>query len=505
MVRFNITVFFKRLIPWGLLLLVLVACQTQPLPLTSLPTSTPASAGQMDMAAHEANPAEVTFTLVTGFAGGKMVFIGQGGEIEGRVNPELRVPQGATVRVTLVNGDGALHNFYIDEFEVKSADVSGQGNQTQVVFQATQAGTFAYYCAIPGHRQAGMEGKLIIEGETAPATGSLQAAPPAATTPISATTAAPADPQAVDIIRDPSDLPGPIGARPPQKVVVHLETIELTGRLADGTTYRYWTFGGKVPGPFLRVRVGDTVEVHLHNQADSLMMHSVDFHAVTGPGGGAVATQTQPGGETTFTFKALNPGLFVYHCATPMVAEHIANGMYGLILVEPEGGLPPVDREFYVMQGELYTAQPFGTPGHLSEDITKLLDERPEYFVFNGASLGLTQEAHQMHARVGETVRIFFGVGGPNFTSAFHVIGEIFDHVYDQASLTSAPLTNVQTTLVPPGGAVMVEFNVEVPGRYILVDHALSRLQRGLAGYLIVEGEPNPEIFAATPVPGSGH
>uniref|UniRef100_UPI002ADDD9A0 copper-containing nitrite reductase n=1 Tax=Thermanaerothrix sp. TaxID=2972675 RepID=UPI002ADDD9A0 len=316
---------------------------------------------------------------------------------------------------------------------------------------------------------------------------------------------APADPQAVDIVRDPTDLPAPLPPRDPQKVVVNLETVEVSGRLADGTTYRYWTFNGKVPGPFLRVRVGDTVEVHLKNRADSLMAHSVDFHAVTGPGGGAVATQTQPGGETMFTFKALNPGLYVYHCATPMVAEHIANGMYGLILVEPEGGLPPVDREFYVMQGELYTAQPFGTSGHLSEDVNKLLAEQPEYFVFNGASLGLTSDAHQMHARVGETIRIFFGVGGPNFTSSFHVIGEIFDRVYDQASLTSAPLTNVQTTLVPPGGAAMVEFKVEVPGRYILVDHALSRLQRGLAGYLIVEGEPNPEIFSATPAAGSGH
>lgn len=462
-----------------------------------------ASTPVVERAIHTGSGDALTFTLVTGFAEGRMVFIGQGGEIEGQVNPDLHVPQGAKVTLTLVNGDGALHNFYIDELGVRSADVAGQGNRTEVTFVAEQSGTFAYYCAIPGHRQAGMEGKLIVEPGNAPVAVNPpgQAAAPSLATP----QVAPADPQAVDIVRDPTDLPAPLAPRDPQKVVVNLETVEVSGRLADGTTYRYWTFNGKVPGPFLRVRVGDTVEVHLKNRADSLMMHSVDFHAVTGPGGGAVATQTQPGGETTFTFKALNPGLYVYHCATPMVAEHIANGMYGLILVEPEGGLPPVDREFYVMQGELYTAQPFGTPGHLTEDIHKLLAEQPEYFVFNGASLALTGEAHQMHARVGETVRIFFGVGGPNFTSSFHVIGEIFDRVYDQASLTAAPLTNVQTTLVPPGGATVVEFKVEVPGRYILVDHALARLQRGLAGYLIVEGEPNPEIFRATPLAGSGH
>ena len=234
------------------------------------------------------------------------------------------------------------------------------------------------------------------------------------------------------------------------------------------------------------------------------MNNSVDFHAVTGPGGGAVMTQTGAGKESIFTAKALNVGLFVYHCATPMVAQHISNGMYGLILVEPEGGLPPVDREFYVMQGELYTTGAFGEQGHQMSDTTKLLNEDPEYFVFNGAVNALATQK-PLKANVGESIRIYFGVGGPNFTSSFHIIGEIFDRVYDQASLTSAPLTDVQTTMVPPGGATMVEFNVEVPGNYILVDHALARLQRGLAGYLVVEGEQNPEIFNGTPSDGSGH
>jgi nitrite reductase (NO-forming) len=242
----------------------------------------------------------------------------------------------------------------------------------------------------------------------------------------------------------------------------------------------------------------------MKNLTDSTMPHSVDFHSVTGPGGGAVMTQTAPGEETTFTAKALNPGLYVYHCATPMVAQHIANGMYGLILVEPEEGLPEVDREFYVMQGEIYTNEAFGSTGLLTESVDALLDENPEYLVFNGAVGALTAQK-PLKADVGETVRIFFGVGGPNFTSSFHVIGEIFDRVYDQASLTSPALTNVQTTLVPPGGATMVEFSLEVPGNYILVDHALARLQRGLAGYLIAEGPENPEIFHGIPSENSGH
>jgi nitrite reductase (NO-forming) len=308
----------------------------------------------------------------------------------------------------------------------------------------------------------------------------------------------------VDIVRDPADLPAPLEAREPQIVRVDLEAIEVEGQLADGTTFTYWTFNNTVPGPFIRVRVGDTLEVHMKNSTSSTMNHSVDFHAVTGPGGGAVMTQTEPGKETMFTAKAINPGVFVYHCATPMVANHISNGMYGLILVEPEGGLPPVDREFYVMQGDIYTTGAFGEQGLQTTDVTKLLDEDPEYVVFNGAVGALTTQK-PLKANVGETVRIFFGVGGPNLTSSFHVIGEIFDRVFDQASLTAAPLTDVQTTLVPPGGATMVEFKLEVPGNYILVDHALSRLQRGLAGFLIVEGPANPEIFNGTPMPGSGH
>ncbi len=307
-----------------------------------------------------------------------------------------------------------------------------------------------------------------------------------------------------DIVRDPADLPAPLEIREPKTVRVELEAVEVEGQLADGTTFTYWTFNGAVPGPMIRVRVGDTLEVHMKNSLTSTMNHSVDFHAVTGPGGGAVMAQTEPGKESIFTAKMLNPGLFVYHCATPMVANHISNGMYGMILVEPEGGLPPVDREFYVMQGDIYTTGAFGEQGKQTTDVTKLLNEDPEYVVFNGAVGALTTQK-PLKANVGETVRIFFGVGGPNLTSSFHVIGEIFDRVYNQASLTSAPLTDVQTTIVPPGGATIVEFSLQVPGKYLLVDHALARLQRGLAGYLIVDGPAAPEIFNGTPSAGSGH
>jgi nitrite reductase (NO-forming) len=298
----------------------------------------------------------------------------------------------------------------------------------------------------------------------------------------------------ISIVRDPADLPPPVGKRGPQRVKVDLETIEVTGKLADGATYKYWTFNQKVPGPFVRVRVGDTVEVRLKNHGDSAMMHNVDFHAVTAPGGGAKATEAAPGESRGFEFTAINPGLYVYHCAVPMAAQHIANGMYGLILVEPEGGLPKVDHEFYVMQGEIYTEQKLGAKGELTESYDKLMAERPEYFVFNGAVGALSKEK-PLKAKVGDTVRIFFGVGGPNYTSSFHVIGEIFDRAYAFGSLTSPPTRDVQTISVPPGGAAVVEFKLQVPGKFMLVDHALSRVERGLAGVLDVTGPENPDVY----------
>jgi nitrite reductase (NO-forming) len=423
----------------------------------------------------------VQFELVTSFSNGRMGFTGSGGSIDGIFNPTLQVNPGDVVEITLVNGDALEHDIVFPDFNAESEAIRTKGDKTVLVFEADKVGDFIYYCSIPGHKQAGMEGRLVVSeaGAEGPAT-------------------------APSIVRTATDLPAPLEERAPQQHFIEIETVELEGQLANGTTYTYWTFDKLVPGPFLRVQVGDTVEINLKNREDSLVTHSIDLHSVTGPGGGAAVTQVAPGEEKSFTFKALNPGLYVYHCATPMVAHHIASGMYGLILVEPEGGLPPVDREFYVMQGEIYTDAPLGTPGHQNVSIEKLMDEAPEYFVFNGAS-GALMEENALQAEVGDTVRIYFGVGGPNFTSSFHVIGEIFDRVYDQASLTSPPLTNVQTTLVPPGGATVVEFTVEYPGRYLLVDHALSRAERGLVGLLVVEGEADPEIFFSTEEHSVGH
>jgi nitrite reductase (NO-forming) len=458
------------------------------------PASAQGPAASAPAAAQEAPPASTTqpasgyvpglrYTLRTGIAEGRMVFIGVGGAIDGQVNPVLSAAEGQGVQVTLINGEGAEHDivFADQEATARSAHITGRGASTNIAFRAGKAGDYIYFCSLPGHQLAGMQGQFLVTPQAPPQT--LVEA---------------------DISKLSTDLPPPIGKRAPQTIHVDLTTVELEGRLAEGTTFGYWTFDGKVPGPFLRVRVGDTVDVRLKNSGDSAMVHSVDFHAATGPGGGAASTQTNPGEEKGVKFKALIPGLYVYHCATPMVAHHIANGMYGLILVEPEEGLPPVDREFYVMQGEIYTEAAFGQHGSQEFNVEKLLNERPEYFVFNGA-VGALSKLHPLEAKVGETVRIFFGVGGPNFTSSFHVIGEMFDRVYNLGGVLSEPLKGIQTVTVPPGGAVITEFKLDVPGNYILVDHALSRLERGLVGILHVEGAANPEIYDGKIMPGGGH
>jgi nitrite reductase (NO-forming) len=274
-----------------------------------------------------------------------------------------------------------------------------------------------------------------------------------------------------------------------------METVELPGKLDDGTSFTYWTFNRQVPGPMLRAKVGDTIELTLANARDSKMIHSIDLHAVTGGHGGGAHTQVAPGQEKAITFKALNPGLYVYHCATPLVPQHIAAGMYGMILVEPVGGLPKVDREYYVMQGEMYTGRPHGAKGHQEADLEKMANELPDYYVFNG-EVGALNKTHKLQAKVGETVRIFFGVGGPNKISSFHVIGEIFDTVYSEGSFTGLK-HDVQTTLVAPGGATIVEIKVQQPGSYLLVDHALSRAGKGAVGVLEVTGEAVPGVYKA--------
>ena len=296
------------------------------------------------------------------------------------------------------------------------------------------------------------------------------------------------------VLTSAPQVPPPITRRHPARVKVDVEVVEKVMRLSDGVEYIMWGFGGTVPGPFIRVREGDTVEFHLHNHPSSKLPHNIDLHAVTGPGGGAASSFTAPGHSSTFSFEVLNPGLFVYHCATAPVGMHIANGMYGLILVEPKEGLPEVDREYYVMQSEFYTTGGYGEEGLQPFSMEKALREDADYVVFNG-SVGSMVGDNALRADIGETVRLFIGNGGPNLVSSFHVIGEIFDSVYVEGGTTVNK--NVQTTMVPAGGSTIAEFRVEVPGTFILVDHSIFRaFNKGAIGMLKVEGEENLSIYS---------
>lgn len=356
-----------------------------------------------------------------------------------------------------------------------------------------------------------------------------------------------------EISRSASDVPPPIARTENVRVVYDLETAEVVAELAPGVSYEYWTFNRTVPGPMMRVMEGDTVEIrlsHKHGSAghshalmdgigDSLSLvltpvahadaghahapaspatptaptppsvdghsaggmtmaghatHSIDLHAVIGPGGGAMLSQVAPDQTVSFEFKALRPGLYVYHCASPHIPTHIANGMYGLILVEPRGGLPPVDKEFYVMQGEFYTKGALGEKGLQAFDLAKLMAESPEYYVFNGR-VGALTGSNALTAQAGDTIRLFFGVGS-HIASNFHVIGGVLDHLYSEGAITSPPQNNVQTTIVPPGGAMMAELTIDVPGKYLLVDHSLTRaVDRGALGELVIEGAERPDII----------
>jgi nitrite reductase (NO-forming) len=281
-------------------------------------------------------------------------------------------------------------------------------------------------------------------------------------------------------------VPPPVNRNTPATVRVDLYTEELVGTLDGETKYEFWTFNGTVPGPMIRVRVGDTVELHLKNLKNNTFEHNIDLHAVTGPGGGAVATLTEPGNETIVRFKALNPGVYIYHCAAPHIPTHIANGMYGMILVEPEKGFSPVDREYYVLQSEFYIEGKKGDKGEQDFSMEKAILEHPDYVVFNGRTGALIGEG-ALKAKVGETVRLFVGNAGPNLISSFHIIGEIFDKVYQEGGTSFT--RNIQTTLIPAAGSAIVEFRVETAGNYLLVDHSIFRaIDKGAVGILSVTG-----------------
>lgn len=422
----------------------------------------------------------------------------------------LEIPAGELVRVIFVNEGAMEHDWEV--IDLKDTDLSiieapptmtprmeerlalaesegipyaggGPGESMTIEFTAHQGGQFSFFCMVPGHKEAGMVGILNVTGGEGEQAGDDHV--------VTAPESAVGEPYDAPRLPNPEVAP-PVTHREPQTIRQEIVIEELEGYVDEGVAHRFWTFGGTVPGPMVRVRVGDTVELTLTNPPESHATHNVDFHSATGPGGGAAVSLVAPGQSATFKFKALNPGVFVYHCATAPIPQHISSGMYGLMIVEPEDGLPPVDKEFYVMQGELYLEGGRGDRGLRTFSMDKMLDERPDYVVFNG-SVGSITGDNMFRVNAGDTVRVFFGVGGPNLVSSFHIIGEIFDRVMIEGATEWS--SNVQTTLVPAGGATIVEFTAEVPSILMMVDHSLGRLHKGCVGMIEVAGDENPEVF----------
>jgi len=338
---------------------------------------------------------------------------------------------------------------------------------------------------------------LLLAGAAEPAAAAPAASPDGAR-PLAPPVAPPVGPPIHALLTSPPEVPPPIHRDHPAKVIVELEIREVEKEISEGVRYTFWTFGGTVPGSFIRVRQGDTVEFHLKNHPDNKMPHNIDLHGVIGPGGGAASSFTAPGHESQFTFTALNQGIYVYHCATAPVGMHVANGMYGLMLVEPPQGLAPVDHEYYIMQGDFYTVGKYREKGSQAFDMQKAIDERPTYVLFNGSEGALVGD-HALSAKVGERIRLFVGNGGPNLVSSFHVIGEIFDRVWFEGGTRYQE--NVQTTLIPSGGAAIAEFHTVVPGSFVMVDHSIFRaFNKGAVAILKVSGPENKQVYSGKEV-----
>jgi len=418
------------------------------------------------------NGPSVSFELKAFMTG----YVGVNGSIQGIKDPTLDVGWGDHVTLVVVNGEAAQHDLHLDGYSLQTHWLTGVGQSDQLVFQASLKGSFDYYCTFPGHRESGMEGLFVVGPAINPIGPEANLTVPL-------------------ISHNVSAIPPPITRNVSATVNLYLHAEEETAEIEPGVSYTYWTYNGTVPGPFFRVRVNDTVAVHFYNDPNSTMNHSVDFHAVTGPGGGAAVTQTAPGHWKNFTFLAMTPGLFVYHCGTPNIPTHIANGMFGMILVQPAQGLPPVDHEFYLMESELYLQWPIHTLGNQLFNGTALLNVDPTYVVFGGRYDAYTG-VHALRVNVNDTVRIFFGMAGPNLFSAFHMIGAMFDRTYLYGDLTDPPLHNLQTVPVPPGSSAMMEFTAMYPGNYSLVDHQIvNAIDKGALATLNVTGWGNSTIF----------
>jgi nitrite reductase (NO-forming) len=365
-------------------------------------------------------------------------------------------------------------------------DVTFPDGTTSGMIDAGKSGTveidvpaegLTFICSIPGHAQAGMEGAVTVKG-AAPASGDDHGGPPPTT----------------DVAADPN-APAPVtfDAKAPARLSGDVHDIDLViteqeMTVAPGFVQKVWTFGGTVPGPVIRVKVGDTIRVHLKNPATNQLPHSIDFHASQVAWNDEM-TSISPGEEKLYEWTADYAGVWMYHCGTSPALHHIANGMYGMVIVEPAEGLPPVDNEFALVQSEWY----LGPQGDITSlDKASVGAPAPDFVVFNGVANQYLDAP--LTVGTGESVRIFVLDAGPNIDSSFHIVGTIFDTVIKEGVALLKGNTGswgAQAMDLSPAQGGIVEFTTAEDGLYPIVTHAFNFVGRGALG-LVQAGDGDP-------------
>ncbi len=389
-------------------------------------------------------------------------------------HPKVMVPAAGKYTVSLINKGAIGHDVtFADGTQVVAA-----AGETKTIEVTVPAAGLSFICSVPGHADAGMTGEIMIEGATASANPDDHGGP-------APSGDVAADPNAAPYTLYPAEAPALL---PGTTHDIDLVIEEMMMTVAPGFVQAVWTFGGTVPGPVIRVKVGDTVRIHLKNPATSKLSHSIDFHASQVAWNDEM-TSIAPGEEKLYEWKAEYAGVWMYHCGTAPALHHIANGMFGMVIVEPKEGLPPVDAEFALVQSEWYLGAQ-GEPASLAKAGTG--NPSPDYVVFNGVANQYKDSP--LKVGTGDRVRVFVLDAGPNIDSSFHIVGTIFSSVTKEGIhllVGNEGNWGSQAMDLSPAQGGIVEFVTPEDGLYPIVTHAFNFVGRGALG-LFQSGDGDP-------------
>ena len=387
---------------------------------------------------------------------------------------QLTVAAAGPVAVTFVNDGATVHNITFADGTALIADPGKTATGTVTI----PAAGLSFLCSIPGHADAGMKGSIAVAGGSA-----MPGMSPAPTNPSTAAAAPVADPNAPKYTLFDATAPAVLSGTVHD---VDFPIIEKDMTVADGFVVHVWTFGGQVPGPTLRVHLGDTVRVHLTNQ--TTMSHSIDFHA-SQTAMNSQMVEIKPGATFTYTYTADYAGVWMYHCGTAPALHHIANGMFGMVIVEPKGGLPKVDKEVAIVQSEWYLGAQKQPVDYAKANAAA---PAPDFVVFNGVAN--QYKDNPIAVPTNGRVRVFVLDVGPNIDSSFHVVGTIFDTVTKegiQLVKGNAGGYGSQAVDLSPAQGAIIEFSPKEDGMYPMVTHAFNFVGKGAIGiFMAGDGDP---------------